>query len=106
MPTTPILPPPQYDYKPQIPVIEQVLKYDDLQVICGMKSLTPLLPGQFYSGCSAVWLVKDGVKTCFVWRRPNDNYTRRHELAHCNGWPVNHPGGYVNGEQQHDVAKR
>ena len=90
-----LLPPPLYDYPPTIPVIERVLKHDELQWVCSHTTPLSLPPGQYYSGCSALWRVKDGVLTCFVWRRPDDEATRRHELAHCNGWPGSHPMGTV-----------
>jgi hypothetical protein len=93
MPLESVLPPPQYDFPPKMPVIERVLTHNDLQWACGQVSpgSLSLLPGQYYGGCSALWRVKDGVMTCFVWRRPDDDRTRRHELAHCNGWPKEHP---------------
>lgn len=92
---TTIEPPARYVHPPTVPVIEHVLEYGPLQFWCSM------FPGpnhlqvfkdktRHFNGCSA-FLPIDGEKTCFVWYLPGDTAARRHELAHCNGWPGNHP---------------
>ncbi len=63
-----LLPPSQYDHPPQIPVIEKVLPWNELQRLC-RASERPIYNGTV-----------PGV--------------RRHELGHCNGWPKDHPGGW------------
>lgn len=88
-----LLPPAQYDHEPAIPVIEQTLSWEDVQRVCRAQERfaelkRPLSAGSGMLGCS---LVKDG--KCYI------VYTGaigvlRHELAHCNGWPKDHPGGW------------
>jgi hypothetical protein len=86
----PILPPPQYDHTPTIPVIEHVLTSDRVDAICqarhalGWDGRAPP-PGYRFSGCAHVT-----PQSCEVWRI-DDGTVRRHELGHCNGWPVDHP---------------
>jgi hypothetical protein len=92
-----LLPPPQYDVPPPMPVIEHVLEYDALQVWCSM------FPGpghllfvkdrtKHFNGCSGMFPL-DGRKVCFVWYLRGDTDALRHERAHCAGWPADHPGG-------------
>jgi hypothetical protein len=82
------IPPPQYDHPPSIPVIEKVLSYDAVQAICPKIYGVALMPGQHYNGCGVV--IKN---VCYIWRVDND-LVRRHERAHCSGWPKDHPGGH------------
>lgn len=78
--TPPLLPPPQYDFPPTIPVLEHVLSPQEVQKLCGKM----LGPGIWY-GCA--WLIKDSI--CVV-IRIKDSDVARHENGHCNGWPPDH----------------
>jgi len=84
-----LLPPSQYDHPPQIPVIEKVLPWNELQRLC-RASERPIYNGTGYGvwGCATV---KDG--KCYVARLDVPG-VKRHELGHCNGWPKDHPGGW------------
>ena len=96
------LPPPQYDFPPQIPVIERVLELSDLQMACFdlhykngsvAPNMWPSRRGNMgWRGCSVVVKRTDGRQECHVWRVVDDD-VRRHEFGHCNGWPADHPGG-------------
>jgi hypothetical protein len=39
-----------------------------------------------------MFLTTTGTKSCWI-VRVDDDRVRRHELAHCAGWPADHPGG-------------
>ena len=79
-----LLPPPQYDVPPPMPVIELVFGIDDVRRVCSMYMGRP---GNF-RGCS---FKKDG--KCYVFRIGSPE-VERHERAHCAGWPADHPGGW------------
>src|SRR5262249_21779096 len=81
-----ILPPPaRYDHRPAMPVVDRVLPLAQARAACAKM-------GARADACS--WM-KGG--KCFV-VIPRDgpvrdlNAYRRHEFAHCNGWPEDHPG--------------
>jgi hypothetical protein len=72
-------------------VIERVLPWNELQRVCrGVIESEKFTTATGYGawGCS---VVKDG--KCYV-ARIDVPGVRRHELAHCNGWPRDHPGGW------------
>jgi hypothetical protein len=80
-----IEPPAQYNHPYNGPVVERVLPEAEVRTLC-MSAGTDL----FATACSwrsngtcYIVLPKDG-------RVPVANF-RRHEIAHCNGWPPNHP---------------
>jgi hypothetical protein len=83
-----LLPPPQYDVPPPMPVIEKIMGWDELQKFCTQKTGRILIPGQYILGCA-----HREIKVCYVWYTGNAA-TLRHERAHCAGWPANHPGGW------------
>lgn len=84
-----LLPPPQYDVPPPMPVIEHVIGWDEVQKLCGELVGQILAPrGQWWYGCS-----HREPKFCIVWYT-GDAATLRHERAHCAGWPASHPGGW------------
>ena len=86
-----LLPPAQYDHPPSMPVIERVLPWNELQRVCrGVIEREKFTTATGYGawGCS---VVKAG-KCCVA--RIDVPGVRRHELAHCNGWPRDHPGGW------------
>ena len=100
----PLQPPPQYDVVPPVPVIEHVLSQEEINKTCGLlyfksTGLTspppdprwPDAPTHF-RGCSLPAFFAS-TYTCEIWYI-NDPRVRRHELGHCNGWPVDHPGGH------------
>src|SRR6266436_5192659 len=85
-----LMPPAQYDHPPKIPVIEHVLTSDRVDRACQANhALGPdgraAPPGYRFYGCSHVT-----AKSCEVWRI-DDATVRRHEIAHCAGWPADHP---------------
>src|SRR5215470_6323000 len=84
-----LLPPSQYDHQPQIPVIEKVVPWNELQQLCRARE-RPIYNGTGYGvwGCA---IVKGG--KCYVARLDVPG-VKRHELGHCNGWPKDHPGGW------------
>jgi len=82
-----LLPPTQFDFPPAVPVIERVLGMNEVHRFCNARAGQAGDMGQTW-GCS--W--KEGGK-CYVVRVDNES-VRRHELAHCNGWPHDHPGGW------------
>jgi hypothetical protein len=80
-------PPAQYDHAYDGPVDERVTSVFEVRKLC-----TAL--GASARGVACSW-ISDGV--CHI-VLPNDELTpvdtyRRHEIAHCNGWPANHPSG-------------
>lgn len=101
-----LLPPAQYDHPPAVPVVEHVLPFEVLQQWCGSfpkvggtRGMGRPPAGQYFNGCSST-LVVEGKPMCFVWYLPGSDPRQddvqtviRHERAHCNGWPGDHPGG-------------
>src|SRR5262249_20099992 len=78
-------PPAQYNHAYNGQVVERVVPEAQVRSICMSMGLDLLTVA-----CS--WQSKD---TCYVvipndGQAPVDTY-RRHEIAHCNGWPANHP---------------
>jgi len=91
-----LLPPPQYDVTPPRPVIEHVIPWSEVQKICfdlvlkwNGSTEADIGRKRGWNGCSGI--SKDDNR-CYVWRIADDR-VRRHELAHCAGWPGDHPGG-------------
>jgi hypothetical protein len=80
-----LAPPPQYDHPYSGQVIEQRLSQAELMRLCRGPA----------EGCASV---NNGV--CHIALPASEKDARvlaamrRHELAHCNGWPANHPGGH------------
>jgi hypothetical protein len=94
------LPPPQYDHKPEIPVIEHVLSAAEVNKLCiSMGVLGPdAARSSGFLGCAHKTLrpmpfignLTTQEVVCEIWIVDNA-IVRRHELAHCNGWPPDHP---------------
>lgn len=82
----PLIPPPQYDRPPSIPVHEYIVDGPGVGPTCTRMSGTPVHPA--VRGCS--WFLYGGAACVIVIARhaPGTTLelTRRHELAHCNGW--------------------
>jgi len=84
-------PPSQYDHPYEGLVGERLMPVAETRVICdslGASHSSADAPG----GVACAW-VSDN--TCFIILpddelAPVDTY-RRHEVAHCNGWPADHP---------------
>jgi hypothetical protein len=107
-------PPPQYDVVPPVPVIERILSREELQKVCGAiraegvqrvcgalrgeesqkacVTYYQLGPGEWFRGCTTPRAVRAATTVCLVYRI-DDELVRRHEWAHCAGWPADHPGG-------------
>ncbi len=93
-----LLPPPQYDVPPPMPVIEYVMPWSDLQQVCF--GLTAKWNGVIeaqgkravggWGGCSGI---DHDTGKCIIYRVDDDDI-RRHELGHCSGWSRDHPGGW------------
>jgi hypothetical protein len=80
-------PPAQYNHPYDGPVVERVMPVAEVRALCTSQ-------GASSRGVACSW-VSDG--TCYI-VLPNDEQAsvstyRRHEIAHCNGWPANHPHG-------------
>jgi hypothetical protein len=78
-------PPAKYDHPYDGQVVERVMPEDDVRSACMSMGLD-----FFTAACS--WRINS---TCYVFL-PNDGQApvdiyRRHEIAHCNGWPADHP---------------
>jgi hypothetical protein len=86
-----LMPPSQYDHPPQVSIIEKVVPWNELQRFCrGIVERDKIrtATGAGVWGCAGVVKGK-----CYVFRIDNLD-VRRHELAHCSGWPHDHPGGW------------
>jgi len=80
-------PPAKYNHPYAGPVDERVMAVAEVRALCTSVGAS----GPFVA---CAW-VSDGV--CHI-VLPNDEPApvstyRRHEIAHCNGWPANHPQG-------------
>ncbi len=78
-------PPAQYNHPYNGPVVERVMPEAEVRLLCMSRGADP-------GGVACSWL-SDGA--CYI-ALPDDEQApvstyRRHELAHCNGWPANHP---------------
>ena len=87
---TVLAPPPRYDHPYRDgPVIEKLLTLEETRKLC-----TSIGVGQV-DGCAGYVTMSDGTKACFIvlptdGPDPDLDRYRRHETAHCNGWPANH----------------
>jgi hypothetical protein len=82
-----LMPPAQYDHAPSVTVIEHVLPAAEVDRLCHTRKGAP---AGLLTGCS-VRNGNDG--KCYI-VHIGDKDIRRHEIAHCNGWPHDHPGGW------------
>jgi hypothetical protein len=78
-------PPAQYNHPYDGPVVERVMPEAEVSALCMSR-------GASNRGVACAW-VSDG--TCYIvlpddYVAPVSAY-RRHETAHCNGWPPDHP---------------
>lgn len=91
-----IVPPPQYDHAPTRPFIDYRTHFWDINSACrkfGDFSYEPF--GYRLWGCIVPGKI-DGVPLRIVPDDQDAEFTAcliRHENAHLNGWPANHPGG-------------
>jgi hypothetical protein len=79
-------PPARYDHPYNGHVVERVVPAAEVPSLC-MK----MVADPFGAACSLL----EGNGTCYIvlpsdGRAPVSTF-RRHEIAHCNGWPANHP---------------
>jgi hypothetical protein len=80
-------PPAQYNHPYAGPVVERVMPLAEVRALCTSQGASP-------RSVACSW-VNDG--TCYM-VLPSDEQApvstyRRHETAHCNGWPASHPHG-------------
>jgi hypothetical protein len=78
-------PPAQYNHAYNGRVVERVMPETEVRSVCismGLDFLTVACSWQSNDTCYVV-IPNDG-------QAPVDTY-RRHEIAHCNGWPADHP---------------
>ncbi len=80
-------PPAQYNHPYNGQVVEQVMPVAEVRTFCMSRGADAL-------GVACSW---QSDNTCYI-VLPNDEKApvatyRRHEIAHCNGWPANHPRG-------------
>jgi hypothetical protein len=80
-------PPAQYSHPYDGPVVERVMPVAEVRALCASQGASP-------RGVACSW-ASDGI--CYI-VLPSDEQAsvsiyRRHETAHCNGWPANHPHG-------------
>ena len=78
-------PPEQYNHPYNGQVVERVMLVAEARTLC-------MSMGADLLGVACSWQSNG---TCNI-ILPNDEYApvatfRRHEIAHCNGWPANHP---------------
>ena len=83
------VPPPEYDHAYNGPVLEKVLPLAEARALCEQIGV-----GR-YDGCAGFITLNDGSRACFIvlptdGPDPNIENYRRHETAHCNGWPPSH----------------
>jgi hypothetical protein len=92
-----LMPPPQYDFPYKGPLIEHVLPIEQVEPACA--ALGFVRPNKYVVvyGCK---IFKNGICIIVIpavngWYINNQDQemVRRHELAHCNGWPADHSGG-------------
>jgi hypothetical protein len=92
-PTMPMItlvlePPPKYVHPYHGPVIERVLPLAEARRACARM-------GTHADACS--WVKRGTCHLVIPLGGPVSDLGayRRHEMAHCNGWPASHPGGRV-----------
>jgi hypothetical protein len=78
-------PPAQYNHPYNGQVVERAVPVAEVRTLC-------ISMGADLLGVACSWQSNG---TCYI-VVPNDEYApvatfRRHEIAHCNGWPPNHP---------------
>jgi hypothetical protein len=83
------VPPERYDHAYPGIVIEKLLTLEEVRRFCTAIGVGP------FDGCAGFIDMPDGTKGCFVvlptdGPDPNIENYRRHEIAHCNGWPASH----------------
>jgi hypothetical protein len=80
-------PPAQYNHPYDGAVVERVMPVAEVRTLCTSQGASP-------RGVACSWVSNS---ICYM-VLPSDEEApvstyRRHETAHCNGWPANHPRG-------------
>jgi hypothetical protein len=86
-----VVPPSRYDHQPTEKVVIVSRTPAQIRQVCTLKAASPW-PG---GGVGACTLYTGKNNPCIVlWPKgtPRSGILWRHERAHCNGWPSNHPG--------------
>lgn len=83
-----ILPPAEYDHPYSLPISIQTVSLEDVPAACGLKGHIDACAFRHPLACRVIYPRVQDVGT--------DKLVAliRHETAHCNGWPANHPGGH------------
>ncbi len=77
-------PPPHYNHPYRGPVVETVLSLAQARAMCRRRGVASDACSWVRKGTCYIVLPKGGpVKSLAPYRR--------HEIAHCNGWPESHP---------------
>lgn len=79
------IPPVVFDHVPNVPVIEWRLPRMSVAAICATTNAVAL-GCQMWRDGKCVIVLPEGLG------EPQLSALRKHELAHCNGWPANHFG--------------
>jgi len=82
-----MIPPTKYIHPPAVPVIETVMSKEEVDRFCRNNGAV-VPPGYRAEGC----LLFSSYGECLIYRIDSID-VRKHEIAHCNGWPQSHPGG-------------
>jgi hypothetical protein len=88
-------PPAIYDVEYTKPVVKVTLPLDRVQEVCGGLGVTVARKGQVIFGCSvrrddACFVVVPIIDSYRIEKQDQERIWR-HERAHCNGWPSDHP---------------
>jgi hypothetical protein len=84
-----LVPPPEYDraYKGHL-IISRIDNTTEVGRLCGQPNPMVSCSQRRDNECEIIMATDDVIR---VWGYPVD-IVLRHEIAHCNGWPQDHPG--------------
>jgi hypothetical protein len=91
--STKYLPPPEYDYpNRRAVVVIEAKSQEDLKKLCRNPSNPKPMAGCADAGREEYCLIYHAPKEELALARVPLSIVLRHENAHCNGWPNDHPG--------------
>ena len=90
------LPPNEYDRPVSIQVKISTIPYMEVDKVCSWPMRSEEAMGGRIEGCARVYnsvcyIVMPAVDGVFMTKEKHKRLLK-HELAHCNGWPADHPG--------------